>query len=597
MSRTKTTLSCMALSVMITATAITAGVSQAPDPVQVEAASTYGTNAATIRVVNGVALNRRVDDGLRRHHQGKKRRQSGRPNIVMVMADDMRVDDLRFAPTIRALASQGVSFRNSFSPYPLCCPARASFLSGQYAHNHKVFSHVEPFGFGAFDDSHTLAGALRGAGYRTAFVGKYLNGYGTQRSRVNTSKKWQWVPPGWTDWYGALEDSPGSPAVGSTYNYFQTPYNINGRVDNSHGGEYQTHTLGKFARDLTTKYAKKSDPFFLYLSSVAPHHGGPREPDDPASVRRSDGVLQDFPTPARPGSVKGKFNKSVTRAPGVLPNGTTETDMADKQPTMRNNPELSTAEALRVRDMTRQRGEAIWVLDQQVEALVKSLKASGEWSNTVFMFTSDNGYFLGEHRLRSGKIRAYEPSLRVPLIMTGPGIGRGDRFDPIMTPDITATILDIAGATAGLTKFRAADGHSMRAVAAGAERGWVTPVLTEGLIGNPLRSPKNQSAGFNDVRDTIGVRTSRYLFLRDATGWTELYDLNRDPNQLTSVAGDPAYAAVQDQLRAVWDRLKDCAGPGCQVPLPAALQAPAATNRANATAQLAGISRFTGTTW
>jgi N-acetylglucosamine-6-sulfatase len=107
-----------------------------------------------------------------------------KPNIVVVMADDMRFDDLMFAPTVRRLASRGVTFHNSFSSFPLCCPARASFLTGQLPHNHHIYWHLRPYGYGAFDDSRTLATSLRRSGYLTGFVGKYLNGYGIHRSKV-----------------------------------------------------------------------------------------------------------------------------------------------------------------------------------------------------------------------------------------------------------------------------------------------------------------------------------------------------------------------------------------------------------------------------
>ena len=129
----------------------------------------------------------------------------------MVMADDMRTDDLRFMPSVRRLlVGRGLSFRNSFSPYPLCCPARASFLTGRYAHNHHVFSHEDPYGFQSFDDHATIATALHQAGYQTGFVGKYLNGYGAQPSLVTGGPSFRYVPAGWTDWYGAVERPAGS---------------------------------------------------------------------------------------------------------------------------------------------------------------------------------------------------------------------------------------------------------------------------------------------------------------------------------------------------------------------------------------------------
>ncbi len=208
-------------------------------------------------------------------------------------------------------------FRNSFSPYPLCCPARASFLTGQYAHNHHVFSHEAPWGFPALDDSETVATALQRSGYRTAFVGKYLNGYGATRSLVTGGPSWHYVPAGWTDWYGAVQRPPHSRyRSGGTYNYFHTIFNVNGVIDDSHRGQYQTAVLGGFARKLVRGYARSPRPFFLWLSAVAPHFGTPHEADDPGRIRRSDGRYSKCATPARPGWVEGRFDARITRAPG-----------------------------------------------------------------------------------------------------------------------------------------------------------------------------------------------------------------------------------------------------------------------------------------
>jgi N-acetylglucosamine-6-sulfatase len=151
-----------------------------------------------------------------------------RPNIVVVMADDMRVDDLAFAPALRRLvADHGVTFTNSFAPYPLCCPNRASFLTGQYAHNHGVYWHEPPWGYGSFDDSRTLATSLRDAGYRTGFIGKYLNRYGVDRSKVSGQPSHRFVPPGWSDWRAAVENPGNAGFHGHTYHYFDTPFNVN----------------------------------------------------------------------------------------------------------------------------------------------------------------------------------------------------------------------------------------------------------------------------------------------------------------------------------------------------------------------------------
>jgi arylsulfatase A-like enzyme len=492
-----------------------------------------------------------------------------KPNIVVVMADDMRADDVRFMPSLQKLVTaRGLKFRNSFSPYPLCCPSRASFLSGQYAHNHDVLDNNAPFGFGSFDDSRTVATALRAAGYRTGFVGKYLNGYGIHRSRVTGEHSWHYVPAGWTDWYGAVQRPRRLHdrfPDGGTYDFFHTIFNVNGRTDDSHDGEYQTDVIGRFGRKLVTSYSHNDQPFFLYLSALAPHYGGPKEPDDVYTAQRSDGRISTFETPARPDRVKGRFDDEVPRSPGLpADGGPSEDDVGDKPADVRK-PELNENERRLTTALTRQRAESLAVLDEQIRRLAQTLREQGELDETVFVFTSDNGYFLGEHRFRNGKRMGYEPSIRVPLVIAGPGIPHGVRNDPTMTQDVTATILDLAGAEAP----RRADGQSL-VPSFDADRGWTAPVVTEGIVGDAVSPPDalDQRPGPTDPRTTIGIRTARYKLIRDASGTVELYDLDIDPNELESVAADPEYGEILKQLTRLWRKYKDCAGPACAAPLP-----------------------------
>ena len=195
---------------------------------------------------------------------------------------------------------------------------------------------------------------------------------------------------------------------------------------------------------------------------------------------------------------------------------------------MRDLPELSPAERVAVRSLTRQRAETLFAYDRQIGRLVRTLKSTGEYRNTVLMFTSDNGYFLGEHRMRQGKIKAHEPSLRVPFLVAGPGIPHGDRFDPITTDDVTATILDIARARPP----HPPDGRSV-VPSFQADRGWRVPVLTEGVESSSAFDDRSagEALGFGDTRTTIGIRTSRWKYIRYVNGDGELYDLDRDPNE------------------------------------------------------------------
>ncbi len=205
------------------------------------------------------------------------------PNVLVIETDDMRWDDLRWMPSVRRLIQgRGLSFENSFAPYPLCCPSRSSFLSGQYAHNHHVYTHLEPYGFAAFHDRHTIATVLQGAGYHTALVGKYLNGYGEQYLRSGKSSL-HYVPPGWDQWYAGsdhLWDFDDPNYGGGTYSYNHLVQNINGEIQ-SFPGRYSTDVVAEQARGVITGFGKSKAPWFVWWTPTAPHHGLPVEPDDP----------------------------------------------------------------------------------------------------------------------------------------------------------------------------------------------------------------------------------------------------------------------------------------------------------------------------
>ena len=499
--------------------------------------------------------------------------RADRPNIVMVMADDMRVDDLRFAPNLRRLvARRGLTFENSFSPYPLCCPARASFLTGVYAHNHEVFWHDAPFGYGAFDDSRTLATSLKSVGYSTGFVGKYLNKYGRAKSKVSGRPSWKYVPRGWTDWRAAFESPRGHGIHGGTYNYYDTPYNVNGRVDNRYRGEYQTDVVGDFSVDMAARFSAARDPFFMYVNYLAPHHGGPVEKGDPRRVRDANGRRALFTSPARPNWVKGRFNHIIKRGAGMPKGGgPSEADVSDRPRFQASLAEPNAAERKALRNITRQRAESIYVMDRNIARLIKKLKAIGEWDDTVFMFTSDNGYFLGEHRVRQGKVRSNEPSLRVPFLVTGPGLrSAGKRYDPITTVDISATIIDLAGAKAPMV----GDGTSRTTSMWSGDQGWRTAVVTESA-----KPGGGRRAGFEDARTSIGLRTPRYSMTLYRRGDSELYDLEADPTQNTNAWKDPSYRKVREALLDMWWQYKDCAAAECRVPMPTEFTAEPATER------------------
>ncbi|MET0999916.1 MAG: sulfatase [Marmoricola sp.] len=370
-----------------------------------------------------------------------------RPNLLVIETDDMRWDDLRWMPHVRRLIQRrGLSFENSFAPYPLCCPSRSSFLNGQYAHNHHVYTHLEPYGFAAFRDRRTIATVLQGAGYRTALVGKYLNGYGHQELQSGKPSL-TYVPPGWDQWYAGSDhlwegDHPNH--AGGTYSYDKLVQNINGEI-HSFPGRYSTDVVAEQAREVITGFSSSRSPWFVWWTPTAPHHGLPVEPDDPSPTRRLDGQFSEWDTPGRPSWVKGRFDDVIRHGSGTPPRRSAEADVSDKPNYLAKLPDLTPAERKAQTEVTRQRAESLYALDRQVRVTLAHLRKIGQLERTVVMFTSDNGYYLGEHRKRTGKISLHEPSLRVPLLVAGPGVPRGRRYDPVSTIDLASTLAAYAG--------------------------------------------------------------------------------------------------------------------------------------------------------
>jgi len=516
------------------------------------------------------------------------RAATARPNVLVIEADDMRVDELRWMPNTRKyLQDRGLTFKNSFAPYPLCCPSRSSFLTGKYTHNHHVYSHEDPYGFRVFNDSVTIATALQESGYQTALVGKYLNGYGEQTVKATGKSSLKYVPPGWTDWFGASDHlwQSGDDFKGGTYDYFNLVENINGKIT-GFPGRYTTDVTAGQTRSLISKYAAGQEPWFIWWTPVAPHHGDPIEPDDPGSVLRDDGDYTHFVTPARPDRVKGLFDKQISHGLGTPPNRPAEADVSDK-PRYLHVPGLNVAEKVAVRTVTRQRAEALYVLDHQIGKTFSALSRQGLLGSTIIIFTSDNGYYLGEHRKRQGKITLHEPSLRVPLLISGPGISSGDRYDPATTVDLAPTIAAYAGAS-----LPGYDGISLRPVIEGGDLGWQRPVVTESMIPESRYSKTHHALGRQPL-NTEGIRLGRWKLTRYSVGAEkELYDLQTDPLELNSLHKDPRYAQVLAELIKLQKSYANCAGATCHTALPKRFQQTAAEVKAITDAQIEATAKY-----
>ena len=363
-----------------------------------------------------------------------------RPNVVVIMTDDQRVDEMAVLPAVRRLIVRpGAWFSRSFASFPLCCPSRATFLTGQYAHNHGVLDNRAPRGgYYKLDSTETLPVWLQRAGYETVHVGKYLNGYGTRRRRE--------VPPGWDEWHAVIDPT--------TYYYRGYVLNQNGSVVRPR--RYQTDELTsralRFLRDAES-------PFFLSLAYLAPH-------DDRRGGRCVDSAK---PAPRHAGRFAGA---RVPRPPSFG-----ERDMSDKPSFLRTLP-FGPFEVGYVERQWRCRRESLLAVDEGVERIVAALRRAGELDDTLIVFTSDNGYLLGEHRLPDEKVNVYEESVRVPLAVRGPGIPAGARVaDPVANVDLAPTIVAAAGAEAEIEM----DGRSLIPLARHPGRHTNRPILLENL--------------------------------------------------------------------------------------------------------------------
>ena len=415
-----------------------------------------------------------------------------------------------------------MTFRDAFSPYPLCCPARATLLTGQYAHNHHVLGNEPPFGgFQRFDDSESLPLWLQRAGYDTVMLGKYLNGFPEPGGEG-------YIPPGWTDWRVPVD---------GIYRYFNTTLNINGQMT-PYEGQDQTDVWQDQLDDIVDTYSGGGKPFFLWAGFLAPHVGAPVEPDDPRAIF-GPGALD---TPAvSPIYRDAQAGLALPDKPSI-----NEADVSDKPAYVQSG---QPKRVVALRELLQQRRESLMSVDDAIGRLMDRLKAAGELDDTVFVFTSDNGYLVGEHR-RVGKTVGYEESVRVPLIVSGPGIPSGEsRHQLVSLADVAPTIQELAGATPGLEQ----DGLSLLPFAADASRDSDRAIL--------LQAGPQPGAS---QRWYTAIRTRHRVYVEYDTGEREYYDLRADPYELQSLHDDRRVREVVRQMADQLAPLRDCAGQTCR---------------------------------
>jgi N-acetylglucosamine-6-sulfatase len=457
---------------------------------------------------------------------------SAAPNVVVIETDDQTAADMSVMPRTRELIGDaGVTFDDSIVTLSQCCPSRATLLTGRYTHNHGVLS-ASIFNFGGvefFDPSETLAVWLQRAGYATTLVGKYMNGYGLLDQTG--------VPPGWTEWHGLLGYS--------TYRFYGYTFNHDGQLQKYGFGaeDYQTDEITRLSEEVVRRRAADERPFFLWTTYVAPH----------ASAQR----LDLFRTP--PGALAHPAPRHRNAFFGAaLPTNEAfnEADVSDKPAAIRRRMPLKRGQLRRLRIRWQRRAESLLAVDEGVARIVQALRDAGELDDTLLVFTSDNGFILGEHRIVKGKIVPYEASVAVPLLIRGPGVPHGARRSQLVwNGDLAPTILEAAGARAPWDPDGASLWPLLRDPAAGLDRA----VLLEG-------PPEPDRA--RPIPRFTGVRTDRYLYVEYLNGERELYDVRRDPRQLENLVRKPRYRPVKQRLARHLEALRDCSGSGCRRPLP-----------------------------
>ncbi len=413
--------------------------------------------------------------------------QTAQPNIVYILTDDMRKDDLKYMPKTRSvLQNEGMTFANAFVSNPVCCPSRATIMRGQYSHNTGVWTNTSTDspstasgGWQAYKDNggetDNVATRLHDAGYKTALLGKYLNGY------TDTDT---YVPPGWDKWFATQNG------------FFDYHANDNGtiRYFGTNASDYQTDVLSRQTNGFISDSASQDKPFFAYVSPKAPH-------------------VPAIPAPRHEHTYDG------AKAP--RPPSFNEKDVSDKPHWISQLSLLGSYKKNQIDSRHEKRIESLQAVDDLVAGVVNTLNNAGVMSNTYIFFTSDNGWQSGEHRIPFEKKRPYEESIRVPLLVRGPGAAASSTTNKLaLNTDFLPTFTSLAGTQTPSY----VDGRSLQPVLKGIASSWRNAILLEGAeYFNPA---------FSGIRTQGDSYNGKYIEYQD--GVRERYYLGHDPHELTN---------------------------------------------------------------
>jgi N-acetylglucosamine-6-sulfatase len=457
-----------------------------------------------------------------------------RPNIVFILTDDLSSNlvNEQFAPHLMQLEKRGETFDHYFVSDSLCCPSRSSIFTGLYPHDTHVVTNLPPDGgYQKFQseklDTKTFPVALQAAGYSTSMLGKYLNGYGDPAMNAVTAP----VPPGWSDWHVSN---------GSGYLEFNYLLNDNGTINRYTGSDqYGVDVLSTKAQSFINAAAGK--PFMMEVATFAPH-----APYTPAPRN-----AEDFPGLQQPRDPS--FDTDNTDPPSWL---------GARQP-------LRPRQIARIDASFRKRAQAVESVDKMVADIEATLAAKHLTDKTYIVFSSDNGYHLGQHRLVRGKQTAFDTDIRVPLIVAGPGVPHGKVVSKVaQNVDLAPTFRQLAGRPPN----KSIEGHSLvpLLIPSGHSPAWRTAALVEhhGRNDNPA-DPDFEGGGSNPTTyEAIRISTKKlagfhgpveavYVEYQDTRHETEFYDITKDPFEQNNIAGDLT-SAQRAELHRVLVGLQSC---------------------------------------
>jgi arylsulfatase A-like enzyme len=453
------------------------------------------------------------------HHSAPDARAAGakKPSIVFVLTDDLSWNLVQYMPSVLAMQQEGTTFSNYFVTDSLCCPSRSSIFTGKFPHSTGVYTNNRrDGGYAAFlshgNEPLTFAVALQRGGYRTAMLGKYLNGYLPRKHGV---------PPGWSEWAVA----------GHAYPEFDYALNQNGRV--VHYGDKPQDYLTDVLAGLADAFVRKAPhgPFFIEVATFAPH--GPYIPAPRDAAK--------FPGLTAP----------RTAAFGARPD-------AEAPKWLKEIPPLSPGDVANIDKHFRMRAQSVLAVDKMIGQLRATLTALGVDRDTYVVFSSDNGLHMGEYSMRPGKMTPFDIDVHVPLIVVGPGVAKGRVVDEIVeNVDLAPTFTELAGASAPTSP----DGRSLVALLQGGSVSeWRRMALIEHR--RPFPDSTDPDAPLLHAENPTSyeaVRTAKAMYVEYETGEVGYYELGTDPEELRNVASHLS-AAARPRWHEVLGANRGCKG-------------------------------------